>query len=61
MKIGDLVKINSVFSWEHKRYIGKIGVLRRKAVGTDSIWLVYIGGKTLLLKDERLEVINESR
>jgi len=61
MKIGDLVRVNSVFSWEHQKYLGKIGVLRRKAVGTDSVWLVYIDGKTLLLRDDRLEVINESR
>ena len=61
MKIGDLVRINSVYSWEHQKYLGKIGVLRCKAVGADNIWLVFIDGKTLLLKDERLEVINESR
>lgn len=61
MKIGDLVRVNSVFAWEHQKYLGKIGVIRRKAVGTDDVWLVYINGKTLLLKEERLEVINEDR
>ena len=53
MKIGDLVRVNSVFAWEHQKYLGKIGVLRRKATGTDSVWLV--------LNESRLEVIDESR
>ena len=61
MKIGDLVRVNSVFAWEHQKYLGKIGVLRRKATCTDSVWLVYINGKTLLLNESRLEVIDESR
>ena len=49
------------FSWEHQKYLGKIGVLRRKATGTDTVWLVFIDGKTLLWKEDRLEVINEDR
>ena len=61
MKIGDLVRINSVYSWEHQKYLGKIGVLRRKATGTYDVWLVFIDGKTLLWTEDRLEVINEDR
>lgn len=61
MNIGDLVRINSVFSWEHQKYLGKIGVLRRKVSYADNVWLVYIDGKTIILSEERLEVINEDR
>ena len=57
MKIGDLVRVNSVFTWEHQKYLGKIGVLRRKATDTDTVWLVFIDGKTILLNESRLEVI----
>ena len=57
MKIGDLVKVSSVFAWEHQKYLGKIGVLRRKVTYADDVWLVYIVGKTLILSEERLEVI----
>ena len=57
MKIGDLVKILSVFSKEDEKYIGTVGVLRINPIGLDGIWGVYIGNRTLYLADDRLEVI----
>ena len=57
MKVGDLVKILSVFSKEDEKYIGTVGVLRVNPVGLDGIWGVYIGNRTLYLADDRLELV----
>ena len=57
MKIGDLVKILSVFSKEDERYIGTVGVLRCRPMGLDNTWGVFVGSRTLFLADERLELI----
>jgi len=57
MKIGDLVKILSVFSKEDERYIGAVGILRCRPVAIVGIWGVYTGNRTLYLLDDRLEVI----
>ena len=57
MKIGDLVKILSVFSKEDERYIGTVGVLRCRPMGLDNTWGVFVGNRTLFLADDRLELI----
>ena len=57
MKIGDLVKILSVFSKEDEKYIGTVGVLRISPFGLTGIWGVYVGSRTIYLADDRLEVI----
>ena len=57
MKIGDLVKILSVFSKEDERYVGTVGVIRSKPIALDGIWGVYIGNRIIYLADERLELI----
>ena len=57
MKIGDLVKILSVFSKEDERYIGTVGILRCRPMGLDNTWGVYIGNRMIYLADERLELI----
>ena len=57
MKIGDLVRILSVYSKEDERYIGTVGVLRINPVGMDGIWGVYVGSRTIYLSDIRLELI----
>ena len=57
MKIGDLVRILSVFSKEDEKYIGTVGVLRINPVGMDGIWGVYIGSRTIYLADDRLELV----
>ena len=57
MKIGDLVRILSVFSKEDEKYIGTVGVLRINPVGMDGIWGVYVGSRTIYLADERLELV----
>lgn len=57
MKIGDLVKILSVFSKEDERYIGTVGILRCRPMGVDNTWGVYIGNRMIYLADERLEVM----
>lgn len=57
MKIGDLVKILSVYSREDERYIGTVGVIRINPVGMDGIWGVYVGSRTIYLSDDRLELV----
>ena len=57
MKIGDLVRILSVYSKEDERYIGTVGVLRINPVCMDGIWGVYVGSRTIYLSDIRLELI----
>lgn len=57
MKIGDLVKILSVYSREDERYIGTVGILRSKPLTLDGVWGVYIGNRIIYLADERLELI----
>ena len=57
MKIGDLVRILSVFSKEDERYIGTVGVLRCRPMGLDNTWGVFVGNRTLFLADERLELV----
>ena len=57
MKIGDLVKILSVYSSEDERYVGTVGILRINPVGLTGIWGVYIGNRIIYLADERLELI----
>ena len=57
MKIGDLVKILSVYSREDERYIGTVGILRINPVGLTGIWGVYIGNRIIYLADDRLELI----
>ena len=57
MKIGDLVRILSVFSKEDEKYIGTVGVLRCNPVGLDGIWGVYVGSRTIYLADDRLELV----
>ena len=57
MKIGDLVKILSVFSKEDERYIGTVGILRCRPMGLDNTWGVHVGNRMLYLADVRLEVI----
>ena len=61
MKIGDLVKVLSVFDSQGRKYIGKVGVLKYRPLGLDNTWAVFLGDTTLFLADDRLEVINESR
>ena len=57
MKIGDLVKILSVYSSEDERYVGTVGILRINPVGLTGIWGVYIGNRIIYLADDRLELI----
>ena len=57
MKIGDLVKINSVYSREDERYIGTVGIIRCKPIMMDGIYGVYIGNTTIYLADDRLELV----
>ena len=57
MKIGDLVKILSVFSKEDERYIGTVGIIRSKPVLLDGVWGVYVGNRLIYLADDRLELI----
>ena len=57
MKIGDLVKILSVFSKEDERYIGTVGIIRSKPVLLDGVWGVYVGNRMIYLADDRLELI----
>ena len=57
MKIGDLVKINSVYSRADERYIGTVGVLRISPFGLTGIWGVYVGSRTIYLADDRLELV----
>ena len=57
MKIGDLVKVLSVFDSQGRKYIGKVGVLKYRPLGLDKTWAVFLGDTTLFLADERLELI----
>jgi len=57
MKVGDLVKILSVFSQEDEKYIGTVGILRCRPMGLDNTWGVHIGNRMIYLADDRLELI----
>lgn len=57
MKIGDLVKVLSVFDSQGKKYIGKVGVLKYRPMGLDDVWAVFLGDTTLFLADHRLELL----
>ena len=57
MKIGDLVRILSVFSREDEKYIGTVGILRCRPMALDNTWGVFVGNRTLFLADERLELV----
>ena len=57
MKIGDLVRVISVFDSQGRKYIGKVGVLKYRPLGLDKTWAVFLGDTTLFLADERLELI----
>jgi len=57
MKIGDLVKIISVYSREDERYIGTVGIIRCNPIMMDGIYGVYIGNRTIYLADDRLELV----
>ena len=57
MKIGDLVKIISVYSREDRRYVGTVGIIKCKPIGMDGVWGVYIGNRIIYLADDRLELI----
>ena len=57
MKIGDLVKILSVYSREDERYIGTVGIIRCKPIMMAGVYGVYIGNRIIYLADDRLELI----
>lgn len=57
MKVGDLVKILSVFSKEDEKYIGTVGILRCRPMGLDNTWGVYVGNRMIYLVHDRLELI----
>ena len=61
MKIGDLVRIRTVYDPVNKDIVGKVGVVRLKGDYADRVWLIYVGGTTVWLNEDRMEVINESR
>ena len=49
MKIGDLVKVLSVFDSQGRKYIGKVGVLKYRPLGLDKTWAVFLGGYNFVL------------
>ena len=57
MKIGDLVKVLSVFDSQGRQYVGKVGVLKYRPLGLDKVWAVFLGDTTLFLADDRLELV----